>query len=80
MTKTFIPCNDKNLSYMGRIDDSKTESFRFIYAGSSVTVRFKGTSIAAVLANYMMSSNEMSIGALVDGRLQKCVFDNGKTK
>ena len=77
MKKTFVPCNDKNLSYMGRIDFSKQESFRFIYAGSSVTVRFKGTSAAVILQNFMMSSNEMSIGALVDGKLQKCIFDNG---
>ncbi|MBO6140656.1 MAG: electron transporter RnfD [Ruminococcus sp.] len=75
-TKLF-PCNDSRLLYMGRIDDSKSESYRFIYAGSSVTIRFKGTYIAAVLANTMMSANEMSVGALIDGRLTKCVFDNG---
>lgn len=62
---------------MGRIDDSKTESYRFIYAGSSVTVRFKGTYAAAVLANTMLSGNEMSVGAVIDGRLVKCTFDNG---
>ena len=77
MNTTFIPCTDPRLCYMGRIDDSKTESFRFIYAGSSVTVRFKGTYIAAVLTNFMMSQNEMSLGAVVDGKLIKCVFDNG---
>ena len=77
MNNTFIPCTDPRLSFMGRIDDSKAESFRFIYAGSSVTIRFKGSSIAAVIANTMRSSNEMSLGALIDGRLVKCVFDNG---
>ena len=77
MKTTFIPCTDERLAYMGRLDDSKKESVRFIYAGSQVTVRFKGTYIAAVIANTMMSSNEMSIGALVDGKLIKSVFDNG---
>ncbi|MBR1749311.1 MAG: electron transporter RnfD [Ruminococcus sp.] len=77
MPEKFIPCNDSSLAYMGRIDDSKTESFRFIYAGSQVSIRFKGERIAAVLANTMQSGNEMSIGAVVDGRLVKCVFDNG---
>ena len=77
MSITFIPCTDDALRYMGRIDKAKTESFRFIYAGSQVTVAFRGSSISAMIANTMMSSNEMSFGAVVDGELKKCVFDNG---
>lgn len=78
MGNLFISCKDNRLCYTGRIDhNSSDETNRFIYAGSSVSFKFKGTYAAAVIANTMMSANEMSLGALVDGRLIKAVFDNG---
>lgn len=77
MQKRFISCKDKAFAYMGRTDRSKAESDRFIYAGAQVSFRFSGTYLAAVIANHMLSGNEMSLGAVIDGRLIKAVFDNG---
>lgn len=69
----FIEPNDERLSYVGRIDFSDALSPKFYYAGSSVTVSFKGTYIKARIKNRRIY-NTQEIGSVVDGKQAKHTF------
>ncbi|MDO5125041.1 MAG: GDSL-type esterase/lipase family protein [Ruminococcus sp.] len=71
--KTMIDADDKNISYMGRIDFSNKKSPIIYFAGSSITIRFKGTAIGAVIVNHRFY-NIMELGAVVDGKESKIRF------
>lgn len=76
--KKLIEADDKSISYMGRVDFSNKKAPEIIYAGSSITIRFKGTAIGAVIVNHMFY-NIMDLGTVVDGKEGKIRFeDNDK--
>ena len=62
------------LSYMGRTELYKGLP-RFVFAGTSVTVRFRGTDISCGIINHRFF-NIQEIGTVVDGRLGKVSFGN----
>lgn len=45
----IIPITNENISFMGRIDRSSTQYARLFWSGSSLTVKFNGTELAAVV-------------------------------
>ena len=69
----LIPSDDKQLSYMGRIDFADVKAPMFYYPDSMVTVRFKGTYIKAKIRNRRIY-NTQEVGAVIDGRQQKYTF------
>lgn len=64
---------DDRLSYMGRIDFDDPNSPVFIWAGSNVRMRFKGTSVSAVIFNRRFF-NKMSVGYVIDGKVCRADF------
>lgn len=69
MVKT-IKSNYKNLQYMGRIDFEDPQRPVFIWAGSNVRFRFKGTSLSVKLRNFRFYGNN-SVGVILDGKEYK---------
>lgn len=61
---SFIPYNHKFLSYSGRIGILAKSCAMFYWPGSSITIRFKGTGIQAILKN---GSEDAYFYAIVDG-------------
>ncbi len=61
------------LTYMGRTELYKGCP-RFVFAGTSVTIRFKGTGISCVIRNHRFF-NIQEIGTVVDGTLGKVTFE-----
>lgn len=64
------------LTYMGRVDHSDPAAPKFYFAGSSVTLRFKGTCVSAELCNHKIY-NTQELGAVVDGRQTKLLLGDG---
>jgi hypothetical protein len=64
------------LRYMGR-----TEIYngfpRFVFAGTNVTLRFVGTSVACVIRNHKFY-NVMELGVIIDGRQTKVTFEHSE--
>lgn len=75
--KTMVYPDNGNISYMGRIDFSDKSSPKIIFAGSSITLRFKGTAIGVKIVNHKYY-NIMELGVLVDGREDKIRFDENE--
>lgn len=68
-----VPSDSKALRYMGRIE--LYGGFpRFVFAGTSVTLRFVGTSAACVIRNHKFF-NEQELGIVIDGRRTKAAFE-----
>lgn len=66
----FLSADSEKISYMGRIDFADRKLPKVIFAGSSVTLRFKGTAVGAVIVNHhYYYINE--VGVLVDGKESK---------
>ena len=62
------------LTYMGRIE--LYGGFpRFVFAGTSVTIRFKGTDCACVIRNHRFY-NKMSLGVVTDGKVTRVDFEH----
>ncbi len=77
--KKILP-SDPMLSYMGRIDFENPDAPVFVYPCSSVTIRFRGSTIGAVVTN-VHSFYENSLGCILDGRQKKIVLpDSGTAK
>ena len=70
--KKLISPTDK-MSYMGRIDFDDPNSPVFIWAGSNVRMRFRGTSVSAVIFNRRFF-NKMSVGYVIDGKVCRADF------
>lgn len=70
--KKLITPTDK-LTYMGRIDYSELNAPVFIWAGSNVRMRFRGTSVGAVIFNRRFF-NKMSVGYVIDGKVCRADF------
>lgn len=66
--------DDKVLSYMGRIDRSQPRAPKVFFAGSSITLNFKGTQIKALIRNHKIY-NTQELGVVVDGKQSKLTFD-----
>jgi len=45
----FIPPNNKNIDYQGRIDTLNSDKYNLYWSGSSIKINFKGTSVKALL-------------------------------
>ena len=71
----FVSADDKSISYMGRVDFSDTKSPKIIFAGSNITLRFKGTSVGAVIINHNYYFKN-SLGVILDGIEDKIEIDN----
>lgn len=50
----FIASNDDRISYMGRVDQRDPERPELVFAGTTVTVRFRGTGLSVRLRNRWM--------------------------
>lgn len=72
--KKIIEADDKSISYMGRIDFSNPKLPLMIFAGSNITIRFKGRAIGAVIVNHPYYGI-MELGTVVDGKEGKIRFD-----
>ncbi len=75
----FVPSDDKNIRYMGRTDLSPNGAVRIVFAGSSITLRFVGSAIGAVIFNHRYF-NVMELGVVIDGREDKITFDTNYEK
>ena len=62
------------LSYMGRTELYKGAP-RFVFAGTMVTIRFRGTDISCTIRNHRFF-NIQEIGTVVDGRIGKLTFED----
>lgn len=63
---SFFPADDNNYSYMGRIDFTNPKAPVIIYAGSTITTRFTGTSVRIVLENLHFYADTY-VGYILDG-------------
>jgi hypothetical protein len=61
----LVPFNQKNLSYMGRVETVQNQYAKFYWPGTSVTINFKGTELKAVLKN---GYEESYFYVIVDGK------------
>lgn len=72
MSHKISPYN-ATLAYMGRIESYEGVP-RFVYPASSVTVRFKGTSVAALIRSHRMY-NITELGVVLDGKVSKLPYE-----
>lgn len=77
--KLFIPADDSRISYMGRTDRTVPDAPKIVFAGTSITLRFIGTELSAVIYNHKFF-NVMELGIVVDGREDKVTFDTNYEK
>lgn len=75
----LIAAHDKNIRYMGRIDWTEKCVPKIVFAGTSITLKFKGTKINALIYNHKFY-NVMELGIVVDGREDKIRFDTNYEK
>ena len=47
----YVPFNQKEVSYMGRVEKIENLYAKIYWPGTSVTINFKGTELKAVLKN-----------------------------
>ena len=66
----FVSPALEQLLYTGRIDFSNAQAPCFIFAGSSVAFRFRGTSVQMALKNYH-SCYHNYVGVVIDGTVQE---------
>ena len=69
----FINPDDRELSYMGRTE-AYGNGVRFVFAGTSVTIRFRGTFVKCIIRNHKFF-NVQEIGTVVDGKVGKITFE-----
>ena len=62
-----IEANDSKLQYQGRIDFKNEYAPVFIWPGTSVKFKFKGTKVSAILTDHAASSNYFAV--LIDGKV-----------
>ncbi len=55
---TFIPATDKNINYMGRIDFSNDSYPSYSYPGVTISTKFKGTCIKAIIKDFASGGSE----------------------
>ncbi|MGN1113768.1 MAG: GDSL-type esterase/lipase family protein [Oscillospiraceae bacterium] len=67
MENKFISADNKAISYMGRIDFRNPKIPVLFYAGSSITLRFKGTSVKCLLVNHSYYYINL-LGIIIDGK------------
>lgn len=74
----FIKPNHELLQYSGRIDMSDPSAYIWVFPACLVTIRFRGTGIAAYLENqWQFWSN--SVGVILDGEQSTvCITKGGK--
>ena len=72
--KKFIPSDDENISYMGRIDRTDLTAPKIVFAGTAITLRFVGTELSALIYNHKFY-NQMELGVVIDGKEGKVRFD-----
>lgn len=75
--KRYISPADECFQYMGRIDYAHPERPLFIWAGSTASIKFTGTSCAAVLMNIPFQE-DTHFGAVIDGVFHKYFFGSSK--
>jgi hypothetical protein len=61
----LVPFNQKNLSYMGRVETVQNQYAKFYWPGTSVTINFTGTELKAILKN---GYEESYFYVIVDGK------------
>lgn len=79
MSTKFIPATDPAIRYMGRIDRSEPAAPKIVWAGTMITLRFRGTFLSAVICNHKFY-NRMELGLLVDGKEEKVCFDTDRQR
>lgn len=73
-TKLILP-NDPALEYMGRIDFDDPARPMFVWAGSNIKTRFRGTGVSAVLRNIKFQDGT-HFGVVIDGVFRKIFFED----
>lgn len=53
----FVNPQNSDIQYMGRFDDSNPVEFQFAYPGTSITAKFEGTRLDAILIEYGSGSS-----------------------
>ncbi|SDA09702.1 hypothetical protein SAMN02910447_00175 [Ruminococcus sp. YE71] len=72
----FIHPDERQLVYMGRTEEYGG-GVRFIFAGTSVTMRFRGTDVKCVIRNHKFY-NTQEIGYVLDGRVGKVTYEHSE--
>lgn len=73
--KKLMTPDDPALEYMGRIDFDDPAGPLFIWVGSNVTTRFRGTCVSVILRNIKFHE-PTHFGAVVDGVFRKIFFED----
>lgn len=73
----FIPADSKAVSYMGRIDFENPKAPKIYFAGSCITLRFKGSCLHAAIRNYKFY-NAQELGIIVDGVQTKVTYEHSE--
>ncbi|MDD4969689.1 MAG: GDSL-type esterase/lipase family protein [Paludibacter sp.] len=66
----FVPFNNQNLTYMGRVEKVENQYAKIYWPGTSVTLNFQGTELKAVLKN---GKETTYFYAIVDGNDQEAL-------
>jgi lysophospholipase L1-like esterase len=76
----FIPADDANFQYTGRIDFTNPKRPQFSYPGISIKAKFQGTSVAIVLKDYASggSYNTNFYNVIIDKEAPKMLEVNNK--
>jgi lysophospholipase L1-like esterase len=72
---SFIPANDANFVYQGRVDQSNPEAVRFAYTGVSIKFRFEGATCFARIKNKSLGKDKEGKAYI---NYYTVVVDNGK--
>ncbi len=70
-----ISPDNNAVSYMGRIDFENPECPKVYYAGSAITLRFRGTCATAKILNHKYY-NTQELGVIIDGKQTKVTFED----
>lgn len=73
--KKLITPEDPAFEYMGRIDFDEPAKPLFVWVGSNVTTRFRGTCASVVLRNIKFQ-DETHFGVVIDSVFRKIFFDD----
>lgn len=70
----LIEADNENYQYMGRVDFENKKAPTIIYAGSTIRIKFTGTSLKIALKNYH-NCYENAIGYIIDNKQGKAIIE-----
>ncbi len=68
---TWISATDENINYMGRVDFSDEKYPSYSYVGVTISTKFKGTTIKAIIKDYGTDTQKTTnyYNVVIDGKL-----------